>query len=1403
MDEQAPDPVQAPAARPRRGPVRWLVSGTAKSFVSIALLAMLGVAALLALLDTGPGHRLIVDRIAAVAPDNGLRIRIGRIEGSIWGRTRLRDVRLYDPQGLFAEAPQMEIDWRLLAFLTNRLLIHELESDLVILHRLPRLEPSEEPGPVLPGFDVHVGRLDIAQVRIREEVIGEERSGRLAGELEIRRGRALVDLRAEIAGGGDRLAVRLDAEPDRDRFDLDVRVHAPANSVLGAMMATRHPIRLVAGGDGSWSRWRGRAELDVAGRPAARLGLAMRSGDFAARGIAAPAPFLRGKLQRLTAPRVAIAARGRIEDSRIRDGALSLRSGAMRLEARGGIDLAEGAYRDVRIAAELLRPPALFPNMTGRQVRAAGLLDGRFGQARFSYRATAPRIQFDNTGFEEVRLQGSGALSRAPVVVPVAASARRVTGNGERLDEILAGLRIEGRLQVTPERMIGEGLALASARLRGRMGLAIDLRSGRYLVTSALQMPNYPLDGFGIVDVAADLRAEPGPGGRGTQVNGTGRAAARRLDNRFLAWAGGGLPRLETGFTRGPDRVIRFQNLRMAAPKLQLAGSGMRRTDGTFLFEGGGGHEEYGPLRLTLDGRIERPQIALRLARPADTLGLADVVLNLDPNDAGFAWTAEGGSTLGPFSGQGAILLPAGAPAVIDVGELNVSGTSARGALTAVEDGFSGRLAVAGGGLTGALQLAPYGGHQRIAMNLEADDASFAGPPAMTIRRGRIESVILLDPAGTSVEARIAASGLNRGYLSLARLNATASLRGGRGQVRADIAGSRGRDFAFNLAADVAPGQWRVTGGGRLDRRPIEITSPAVVTHSENGWRLAPTSLLFAGGTARVAGEIGAATALDAELQAMPLGVLDIFYPRLGLGGVASGQLRYREPAGGGLPSGEANLRVRGLTRAGLVLSSRPVDAGLNARLAGGQGAMRAVAVSDGRVIGRAQARLRAIPQGPGDFAERLARAPLQAQLRYSGPADTLWRLTGVELLDLSGPAAIAADINGSFERPSINGSVRTAGARLESAVTGMVITNLNSAGRFDGSRLRLEQFRGQTERGGSIAGSGVLDFGVPRGVGMDISVQAQGAQLLDRDDIKVAVTGPIAIRSNGQGGTISGDVRLVDGAFRLGSATSAARVSRLNVREINRPDEGAEPLVRRISPWQLQMTVNAPERLAVTGLGMTSEWNAQLRIGGSVTQPRINGDAELIRGTYDFAGRRFDLTRGNIRFQGESPINPVLDIAAEARVRGLAAQIRVTGRSERPEIAFTSVPALPQEELLSRILFGTSITNLSAPEAVQLAAAIASLNDPDGGLDPINAVRRSIGLDRLRILPADVTQGIGPSVAAGKYFGRRVYVEVVTDGRGYSATSVEYQITRWLSLLSSISTIGRESVNVRVSRDY
>ena len=278
--------------------------------------------------------------------------------------------------------------------------------------------------------------------------------------------------------------------------------------------------------------------------------------------------------------------------------------------------------------------------------------------------------------------------------------------------------------------------------------------------------------------------------------------------------------------------------------------------------------------------------------------------------------------------------------------------------------------------------------------------------------------------------------------------------------------------------------------------------------------------------------------------------------------------------------------------------------------------------------------------------------------------------------------------------------------------------------------------------------------------------------------------------------------MQLVAGRYRLGRA-AAATIPRLAVIEINRsadePDEAAAPI-----PWALDLKARARNRLAVTGLGLDSEWRADLIIKGTVNDPAIAGRADLVRGGYEFAGRRFELDRGMIRFQGEAPPDPVLDIVAQADLEGLDASIRVSGTGLRPEISFQSTPALPEDELLSRLLFGSSITSLSVPEALQLAAAVASLRSGGGtSLNPINTLRRAAGLDRLRILPADPSTGQGTAVAAGKYLTRRTYVEVISDGQGYSATRVEFQLTRWLSVLSTISTIGRQSASVRVSKDY
>ena len=1384
----------APTAPPRRR--RWPV---ALRWVAIVLAGLAALAALLAVLaDSSVGRRFVTDQIADIAPESGLRFSVGRIEGSIFGAATLRDVRVFDPQGQFLAIPEARLDWRPWDYLwRGRVTIRDLTVPRASLTRLPALIDTGRDEPILPDFDILIGQLRVDRLAVGEAVAGRAALLRAQGRADIREGTADVDLAITGIDTPDRLRLNLVAAPDRGVFDVDADLVAPASGLVTGLAGLDRSLTGTIRGTGNWDRWTGALLVDAGDAALARLRLTARDGRYGATGRVAPALVTSGALARLTTGGVALDIDGRFAERRF-DGRFAMVGDALSLDGSGRVDLAANRLGNVRLDGWLRNPRALLARMDGQAVRLSLLLDGPFAGPRFEYRLTAPWLAFGTTRLTGVEARGAGVAGRSVAQIPVALRVARVTGFGDLAERIAAGLSADGTLRWQGDQLSANDIRIRSAGLNGRVDLVADLTRGSYAVGFDGALPGLEVDGLGRVDLVTNLAIRPAPGG--VAISGTARAAMRRLDNGFLSGLTGGLPTLTTALTLGPDGILRLSNLRVASPLLNATGAGIRRRDGTFQLSGSGVHRTYGPVTFTLDGPLDRPRVDLTLARPLNSAGLAGVRLQLVPDANGFAFTSSGQSLLGPFTANGSIVIGRDSRTFIDLARLSVGGTAASGRIAIVEGGLAGRLLVAGGGLDGTIDLAVPNGIQRLAIAMAARDARFVGPPPILIRRGQVDAVVLLDPRGTDVRATFSGTGLRRGELSIARISGDAALVDGRGTVRLSAAGARGRDFAVQLTAGITPDRIRLNAAGRFNGRPITLTRPAVLRREDGGWRLDPAEIAYAGSRSQLAGLLGATrTELDARIERLPLGAIDIGWPRLGLGGDVSGTISYR--SGGGAPTGSANLRILRLTRAGLGRNAPPLDVALNGVLNERAGALRAIVRAEGQTIGRVQARI--APLGGGsDIVARLQAAPMIAQLRYNGSVDTLWRLTGVEAIGLSGPVAIAADATGTLGDPQIRGVLRTTGARLENSQTGTVVTGVSAVGRFDGSRLQIRNISGTTRDGGTVTGSADFDLAAARGFAMDIRLQAERALLIERDDLTARVTGPLRITSDGDGGEISGDVQMVAGSFRLGRATAAEALPVLNVVELNAPaDRPDQPRVA--SPWRIAITARANNRFMVTGLGLESEWGADIAVRGDVTNFAITGTANLVRGDYIFAGRRFDLDSGTIRFTGSVPVDPILDIVAVDDIAGIDAQIRVRGTGQRPEITFTSNPALPEDELLSRILFGNSITDISVAEAAQLGVALASLRDGGGGLDPINAIRRSIGLDRLRILPANSEIGAGTSIAAGVNITRRVYVEVITDGQGYSATRVEYQITRWLALLAAISTVGQESVNVRIQRNY
>ena len=1385
--------------------MRWLLG------LAVALILIAGAAALL--LESSIGRRFVTDRIENVSPESGLKIRVGRIEGSLFSNAVLRDVRVYDPQGLFLEVPEARLDWQPFDYLwRNRLTIHDLDVDRARWLRMPHLNKTADDKPILPDFDILVERLRIGRLSIAQGIAGPARTATATGRADIRSGTAIVALDARVidggsagagAGSGDRIKLDLVAVPDAQQFDVDADIVAPRGGVLAALTGIDRGVSGVIRGSGNWANWRGSLLADSEGASLARLTLSARDGRYGASGRVWPGVIAGGALARLSADGVAVDADGRFANRRW-DGRFSAVTDAVQFDATGGADLGQNRFSAMRVDGWVRQPKLLLDRLDGQAVQVALLLDGAFAAPRFEYRLTAPWIAYGTTRLTGVEAVGSGLASRNTMQIPLRLRVATVTGIGTLAQGLVRNLSADGVIAWRDGLLSSDGITVRSAGLNGRVVLRADTGSGAATVGFDGALPGFEVAGLGRVDLLANISARRGAGGGAgsgaLMIDGTARATMRRLDNEFLRTLTGGLPVVTSGIAIGPDGVVRFSNLRVTSPLLTLTGAGIRRADGTFQLSGRGAHRRYGPVVVSLAGPIDRPRTTVRLANPLPAAQLSDVELQLIPSATGFAFTSTGGSMLGPYQAAGQINLPRGRGAVIDIQRLAVGGTVARGQLVVAQGGLAGQLLVGGGGLDGSIILSVPGGIQRVVARLTARDARFSGPPPISIARGQLSLTMLLDPRGTDVDATFEGTGLRRGTLSIARIAGNARLVDGIGTVRGSMAGARGRDFSARFLVDVARDRYTVRGDGTLARQPIRLTRAAQLRRDGSGWRLDRAELTYAGGRAQLSGLFGgSALEVESDLENIPLSLLELGWPDLGLGGRASGHLVYRDS--GSTPSGDAQLRLRGFTRAGLTDNSAPIDIALNAGLTANSAAMRAVVERGGVVIGRIQGRTSPLPAGP-DIIARITHAPLLAQLRYSGEAGTLWRLTGIENFTLSGPVTVAADATGTLADPSIRGVVRTSNARFESFVTGTVVTGISANGRFDGSRLQLRNISGQTAGGGTVTGEGDFDLAAARGFAMDMRINAANALLIDRDDLVARVSGLTRLQSDGAGGVISGNLTLDSGRFQLGRATAIDALPVIRVVEVNAPADRPTPRAS-FAPWRLALNVRGRSRFIVTGLGLDSEWSTNVAVRGDATNFAITGAAQLVRGDYMFAGRRFALESGTIRFTGSTPVDPVLDIVAVDDIAGIDASIRVRGTGLHPEITFASVPALPEDELLSRILFGASITDISVAEAAQLGVALASLRDGGGGLDPINAIRRATGLDRLRILPANSEIGSGTSLAAGKYLTRRVFVEIVTDGQGYSATRVEYQITRWLALLGSISTLGQESINVRVKRDY
>jgi translocation and assembly module TamB len=428
--------------------------------------------------------------------------------------------------------------------------------------------------------------------------------------------------------------------------------------------------------------------------------------------------------------------------------------------------------------------------------------------------------------------------------------------------------------------------------------------------------------------------------------------------------------------------------------------------------------------------------------------------------------------------------------------------------------------------------------------------------------------------------------------------------------------------------------------------------------------------------------------------------------------------------------------------------------------------------------------------------------APLSLVSNWTGEASQLMAVLPVDVFTLTGQLSLNTQLGGTVNDPVFTGDVKLEEGVYENFTSGTLLRPLRMAITGANDHLRFE-LEGRDGNKGRLSAEGDLALGDVDATSFEVVARLDKATLVRRDDVTASLSGEIKLAGSPEKAELAGqiqseliEVRLVDDL--------PPSVVELEVEDLADADEEQPPAEAAQGGPEigLDLAIDLPRRVFVRGRGLESEWTGRFQVTGSAEKPEIVGHMEPLRGSFTFAGKRFDLEDSRISFAGGTNLDPDLDISAVHTGKEIKAIILITGPASAPEFELTSEPELPDDEILAQVLFGRSSGQLSAGEAVQLASALASLTGTSGpGI--LDFARAQLGVDVLEFTPGEDEDETG-RLRAGRYLDDRTYIQLEQGMEaGSTGATVEYEVTPSITLESDVGNDQTGRVGARWRWDY
>ena len=1378
------------------------------------------------------------------------QVVLNGFQGTFSSHVTVDEVTVADAGGVWLRIDDLDVVWNRLALFRRTLDIDTLSAKRIDVLRRPKSSGnSSGSGSFSSPVDVRVGKFSVPAVALAQPVAGVAANLGTEGSASLDADAVAAQVTvSRIDAPGGSLAATLRLEPQANALTADIRYSEPAGGLVAGLAGIpgQPALAFTLAGAGSLADWRGQADLQANGADvlAGTVGVARNAAGIRVTGQ------LGGALQPIVPPRFApfFASRSDLvfDLTRNPDGGVLVQSAALK---SGGADLqASGLltadFFPTRGSATLRigqAGPTALPFAPGDASVTSLDLAATLGEgdaAPWRVTLSAAGLQATFGAAANLKLEASGNATRFAVPAERATtfqlegSAGGVAAADSGLAAALGdsvSLKGSGRWTNNGQPVDVEilDLALAGGTLGFKGRASWDGLSGSYQVRA------------GDLSRFAALAKRDLAGAAALNANGAvsfGIKPTRLMINAVTTDLRLGVAQLD-GLLAGNTRIVggvdrSFNTLRFTDLKVDSAQLGAR-VDGTVTEPS---------LDLDFDARLlDLKRLSARASGAAEISGRitgsqaaptvdvtatgSDVVLMGRPlaePRAHFAGTVAGPETAGEASlsarlaglpVQGGARLAAGAGGArllqgfsLSVGDSKATGDVAIGAdglltgamrldspdIAAVAPLF---LAEARGAIHAEVSLSADAGGQSARLNGTARDLVYESVSLASAEIGATAGNLFSQP---QVDGTFAVRGLRAGGLTIVSAKGTAK--------------RAGPSTAFSVDADLADGAASLVGsldpvqggfGVGLDslrfRRPgvdLRLAAPTTVTIRNGTAEFANATILAGKGRALVNGWAGRELALQATITALPAALANSFSAGLGAEGTISGKLSVTGTAG------DPAARFNASWQSGAVAATR--KAGLGALAARAQGSYaQNVLTLDSSVRGGGGLDLTA----KGTLGTRPGAA---LGLRIAGTVPLA--LGNSSLADrgaaLRGALKVEVAVSGTPADPRFAGTVTSEGGGFVDPETGIVLTDLSLRASVSNQQVTVERLTGKSGDG-SVSAKGTI--GIGKGFPADLALTIRKARYVQatlvtaRFDADLTVKGgllaqpelagalrideaDITVPEKLPGSSVAVQVKHLHPAAPVAATLAKARLD--NPR--NGGDSGQPRGIR------LAVTIEAPSRIFVRGRGLDAELGGRLALSGPVSGIVAQGAFQLRRGRLDILTQRITFDHGNLTFTGD--LNPTLDFSGTTKSSDVTVTVTVAGHATDPQVTFSSDPQLPDDEVLARLLFNRSVSQLSPVQLARLAAAASQYAGGSGG-GILSRLRESTGLDDLDV----VTDESGNmALQAGRYVSDNVYLGV-QGGTGADSTkvTVDLDVTQDVKARAALSPQGSSSVGLFYEHEY